>query len=67
MMEERVNELEKKVQRLELTNVRQEVNQENIIKALAKIESNQTWLVRLILGTIVTGILVFIIGGGVSL
>ena len=40
--------------------------QEHIQKSLDKIESGQTWLIRIVLGTIVAAILALLLKGGVN-
>ena len=55
MTEEWRRQIEKRVQSLELRNAVEEVHRTNVEKRLGAIEDTLKWLVRLIIGALLTG------------
>lgn len=60
---ERVDNLEKKVERIETRITFAERDIKGINKKLDKIDNNTTWIVRLIVGAIIYGVIKMIIKG----
>lgn len=61
---DRVAVLEARVTALELTGARGEVHQGNIEQRLGGIEDTLKWLVRLVIGALLLGVVTFMIKGG---
>lgn len=59
------DKLSKKVNIMEIKQTRAEARIEHIEKKLDKIESNTTWILRLIMGAIVMAVIGLVIQGGV--
>lgn len=55
-----------RISQLETDRAVSDVRYENIVKSLDKIQSNMSWLIRLIIGSIITGIIAFILAGGLN-
>lgn len=73
-MEERVKRLEAqslavehRVQALETAKAVEEVHYGNLSNRLVSIEDTLKWLVRLIIGALVTALLYFVIAGGMNI
>jgi hypothetical protein len=66
MSDERLLAIEVRLTAVEKALIRDEVVGEVVTKRLDKIEDTLVWLVRLIIGTIVSGLLLFIIRGGLA-
>lgn len=71
--QERINEAHRRLDRhdgrigqLETDRAVSKVQYDNIVKSLDKISGTMTWLNRLIVGSILTGIVAFIISGGLN-
>ena len=58
--------VEKRLQSLELRNAVEEVHRSNVEKRLGGIEDALKWLLRLILGVILTAALTFALKGGLT-
>lgn len=63
---DRVEALERRVGGIEMSAAIANVHNTNVEKRLSSIEDTLKWLVRLILGALVLGLLGFIISGGVA-
>jgi len=66
MSDDRLLAIEVRLTAVEKALIRDEVVGEVVTKRLDKIEDTLVWLVRLIIGTIVSGLLLFIIRGGLA-
>ena len=66
MSDDRLLAIEVRLTAVEKALIRDEVIGEVVTKRLDKIEDTLVWLVRLIIGTIVSGLLLFIIRGGLA-
>lgn len=66
MSDERLQAIETRLTAVEKALIRDEVVGEVVAKRLDKIEDTLVWLVRLIIGTIITGILLFVVRGGIA-
>ena len=66
MMEERLRAIETRLTAVEKALIRDEVIGEVVTKRLDKIEDTLVWLVRLIIGTIITSVLLLVFKGGIS-
>ena len=64
MTEEWRRIVEKRLQSLELRNAVEEVHRSNVEKRLGGIEDALKWLLRLIVGAIMTAVLTFALKGG---
>jgi tetrahydromethanopterin S-methyltransferase subunit B len=64
-LQEEVAALEKKVNDMITRLAVAETNIKEIYKTLDKINSNTTWILRIIIGTIVGGLLALLIKGGI--
>ncbi len=62
----RLDRHEGRIQRLETDNAVSEERYRNIEKILEKIQSTNIWVVRLIIGSIITGVIAFIMAGGLN-
>ena len=67
MTEEWRRQIEKRVQSLELRNAVEEVHRTNVEKRLGAIEDTLKWLVRLIIGALLTGAVAWALRGGLLL
>jgi len=63
-VEQRIIKLEDRVTVLELRNAADEVHHTNVESRLGGIEDTLKWLVRLIIGSLLIGLMGFIIRGG---
>jgi hypothetical protein len=66
MSDDRLLAIEVRLTAVEKALIRDEVIGEVVTKRLDKIEDTLVWLVRLIIGTIVSGLLLFLIKGGIA-
>jgi hypothetical protein len=66
MSDDRLMAIEVRLTAVEKALIRDEVIGEVVTKRLDKIEDTLVWLVRLIIGTIVSGLLLFIVRGGLA-
>ncbi len=66
MMEERLQAVEVRLTAVEKALIRDEVVGEVVAKRLDKIEDTLVWLVRLIIGTIITSVLLLVFKGGIG-
>lgn len=57
-------QLDSRVNRLEIQHTRSETRIDHVEKKLDKIDSNTTWILRLIVGGIIMAVLGFFIQGG---
>jgi len=64
MTEEWRRSIEKRLQSLELRDAVDEVHRLNVEERLSGIEDSLRWLLRLILGALITGALAYILAGG---
>lgn len=60
-LDERVNTMDKRITALSDRQTRTEVRTDHIEKQLEKISSNTTWILRLVIGAIITALLGLII------
>jgi hypothetical protein len=66
MTDARLKELEDRVTRMETNQAVSGVVGSHLERRLDKIESTLTWLVRLIVGAMITALLAFVLGGGLN-
>ena len=59
--------IEKRLQSLELRNAVDEVHRNNVENRLGAIEDTLKWLVRLIIGALLLGVVAYALKGGLSL
>ena len=64
MTEEWRRSIEKRLQSLELRDAVDEVHRLNVEERLSGIEDSLRWLLRLILGALITGALAYVLAGG---
>lgn len=62
---ERVESLERRMTKIEMSNAVAGVHNTNVEKRLSAIEDTLKWLVRLVFGALVLAIIGFVIGGGI--
>ncbi|WP_172295580.1 hemolysin XhlA family protein [Pseudoruegeria sp. HB172150] len=67
MTEEWRRSIEKRLQSLELRDAVDEVHRMNVEERLGGIEESLKWLLRLVLGALVTGAMAYLIAGGLAL
>lgn len=67
MTEEWRRSIEKRLQSLELRDAVDEVHRLNVEDRLSGIEEALKWLLRLILGALITGALAYVLAGGLAL
>lgn len=65
-MEERLCAIETRLTAVEKALIRDEVIGEVVTKRLDEIEGTLVWLVRLIIGTIITSVLLLVFKGGIG-
>ncbi|SLN16344.1 hemolysin XhlA family protein [Roseisalinus antarcticus] len=56
--------VDRRLSQLELRGAVDDVHRDNVEKRLSQIEDTLKWLVRLIIGAMITGVIAFIVGGG---
>lgn len=59
------NQLNKRIGNLEVSQIRTETRTDHLERKLDSIESNTTWILRIIIGAIITGIIGLILQGGI--
>lgn len=62
----KLNTLDQRLIQVEKKNAVDEVHRTNVEKRLSSIEGTLTWLVRLIIGSILLALMGFIMGGGIQ-
>lgn len=58
--------IEKRLQSLELRNAVDEVHRTNVENRLGSIEDTLKWLVRLIIGALLMGVIAYMLKGGIA-
>ncbi len=67
MTEEWRRSVEKRLQSLELRDAVDEVHRLNVEERLGGIEESLKWLSRVILGALITGVMAYLLAGGIAL
>jgi hypothetical protein len=65
-LEKRLDEIEGRLHSLETKSAVDEVHRVNVEKRLQSIENSLQWLVRLVLGAIISAVTIYAISGGLS-